>query len=86
VVVHDQDLKLVAQLAGYDDRKFPIRPLAQQKKNEPVKIKLVKAVGRAPNTVKVIKTGQGSGAGSGRAPDRTGGDLHTDPYGTLPKK
>jgi serine/threonine-protein kinase len=87
LVVHDQQLSFVAQLPGYDDRQFPINPYAQQLKNDPVKIKLVKAVGRPATTTKILKTGQG--AGSARPHDPTGGDLHTNPYegsGTIPKK
>jgi serine/threonine protein kinase len=81
LVVQNQPYKLIAQLPGYDDRHFPVNPITQKAKNETVRIKLDKAVGRAPKT-KVIKT-------TATPPqDHTAGDLHRDPYagsGTLPK-
>jgi serine/threonine-protein kinase len=85
LVVHDQEVKLVAQLDGYDDRKFPVNPYAQKAKNDLIKIKLVKAVGRAPKTNKVVpKAGAGSsaatnpGTGSGSAPHNP--DWGGDPF------
>jgi hypothetical protein len=80
VVVHDATFKLIAQAPGYDDQPFAINPVAQKEKNDPVKIKLKKAVGRAPNT-QVINAGSGAGSGSAKGPaNHTAGDLHNDPY------
>ena len=63
-VVHDRNVKLVAQLEGYDDHSFVVNPFAQKTKNDPVKIKLTKAVGRAAKTNKIVPKG-GSGAAPG---------------------
>ncbi len=62
--LRDDLVKLVAQHEGYDDRKFTVHPNAQKLKNDPVKIKLVKAVGRAAKTTKIVpKAGSAASAG-----------------------
>jgi predicted Ser/Thr protein kinase len=85
VVVHDENKKFLAQLTGYDDHPFSFNPVSQQRKNDALRFKMTKAVGRPPNTMKVPK---GGGTGSGATPpDHTGGELHPNPYagsGTLP--
>jgi serine/threonine-protein kinase len=86
VVVHDENKKFLAQLPGYDDHQFSFNPVSQQRKNDPLRFKMTKAVGRPPNTMKVPKGG-GIGSG-GTSPDHTAGELHRDPYagsGTLPQ-
>ncbi|HEY1554112.1 MAG TPA: serine/threonine-protein kinase [Kofleriaceae bacterium] len=85
LVVHDEPLKLIAQFNGYDDDHFSINPLAQKAQNAPVKIKLKRAVGRAPNTTKLVKQ---PGSGSAGPKDQTAGTFHGDPFqgsGSLPK-
>jgi len=78
-VVHDQNVKLIAQADGYDDRKFVVNPFAQNKKNDPVKIKLVKpAAGHAAHKI-VPKAGSAAGsAGSAEAPHNP--DLSGNPF------
>jgi serine/threonine-protein kinase len=66
LVVHDRQVKLIAQLEGYDDHPFSVNPFEQTGNNTPVKFKLVKAVGRAPKTNKILpKTGSAAGSASG---------------------
>ncbi|HUJ62693.1 MAG TPA: serine/threonine-protein kinase [Kofleriaceae bacterium] len=77
LVVHDDNYKLIAQLPGYDDRHFAVNPLAQKAKNDPVVIRLVKAVGRAPKTTKMTRPG----AGSGSAAPTGHGELTGNPFG-----
>ncbi len=84
LVVHDKDVKLIAQLAGYDDRPFSVNPIEQKGDSKPVKIKLAKAVGRAPKTTKL-----NAGSGAAAPQNHTNGELggwHDPPSGTLPKK
>jgi serine/threonine-protein kinase len=76
LVVENVKQNFYVQSPGYDDRKVTINPLAQDKQNDPVKIKLVKAVGRAPTT-HVPHTG--SGSGSGHHSGTAGGELSGPP-------
>ena len=71
-------VKLVMQLPGYDDQKFGVRPVQQKAKNDPVKIGMRKAVGRAPTTVKVP---QGAGSAARPPQDKTNGEIGNNPYG-----
>jgi serine/threonine-protein kinase len=88
--VHDRDVHLRAQLAGYDDHPFTVNPLTQDNDPSPFKIKLDKAVGHAPR-MKQMHPANGAPAGSGSAAPRTnptGGELHNNPFttgGTVPK-
>jgi serine/threonine-protein kinase len=77
--VHDEKELFLVQLAGYDDRKVTINPIAQDKENNPVKIKLVKAVGRAAKTTKVPKTDGGAGSAQPQG-SHAGGELGGNPF------
>jgi eukaryotic-like serine/threonine-protein kinase len=82
--VHDRDVHLRAQLAGYDDHPFTVNPLTQDNDPSPFKIKLDKAIGHAPR-MKQMHPANGSAAGSGSAAPRTnptGGELHNNPFTT----
>jgi hypothetical protein len=80
LVVHDQAIHLVAQAPGYDDRKFLVNPFAQKTKNDVVKIKLIKAEGRAPKTNKILpKTGSGAGSSAGTGTPHNP-DFSGDPF------
>jgi serine/threonine-protein kinase len=76
MVVHDEKVKLVLQLASYDDRKVAINPFVQKAKNDPVLIRLEKAVGRNP-----IKVPPPQGSGATPPPDnKTNGEVGPNPY------
>jgi len=76
--VEDRKIAFVAQLAGYDDRTSQFNPRLLNEKNTPVKVKLVKPAGRAPNTTKVQPKSAGSGsANAPRTSSKTGGELGT---------
>jgi hypothetical protein len=85
--VHDRDVHLRAQLAGYDDHPFTVNPLTQDNDPSPFKIKLDKAIGHAPR-MKQMHPANGSAAGSGSAAPRTnptGGELHNNPFTVPPR-
>ena len=73
MVLKDEKVKYIAQHEGYDDKPFAINAATQQDSGA-VRFSMVKAVGRAANTVKMIaKPGAGSaGSGSGSSGSATG--------------
>jgi hypothetical protein len=83
LVVHDKDVKLMAQLGGYDDRHFTVNPIEQKGVSKAVKIKLEKAIGRAPKTTKVPAP---AGSGSTAPQSHAGGEMHGYPGAPEPKK
>ena len=77
LTLHDREVRYIAQLAGYDDKRFAVNPATQ--KGKPVKFSMQKPVGRAPKTVVMPKkdgSAAGSGAGTGSAPNKTNGELN----------
>ena len=76
LVLKDEKQKYVAQLGGFDDKHFVIN--AAMQRDTPVRFSMVKAVGRAPKTVKMTpRVGSGSGSGSAApVPDKTNGELN----------
>jgi serine/threonine-protein kinase len=89
-LVHDREFHLFAQLDGYDDHPFVVNPAMQLGDAKPFKIKLVKAVGRAPKMKPMPHPTNGVSASGSAATQRanpTGGELHNNPFtsgGTVP--
>jgi serine/threonine protein kinase len=84
LVKTNKDVKITAQLDGYDDATTIVNPF--ERTSGDIKLKLNKAHG--PAKPKVPPKGLGTGTGTGPV-NHTGGELSPNPYagsGTVPKK
>jgi serine/threonine-protein kinase len=85
LILKNEDYKLIASFAGYDDRKFKVNAVVMKEKDNPVtKVTLQKAVGRAPQIV----PHKGSGATQDNGSQKTNGEMGGNPYKdgrTIPK-
>jgi serine/threonine-protein kinase len=90
-VKNNKEVKITAQLPGYDDATLTINPLERTDGSD-VKLKLIKSKGERKTTK--IKTTANHGAGSAtnggtQVKNQTGGELGTNPFagsGTVPSK
>jgi len=79
LILKNEDYKLIASFAGYDDRKFKVNAVVMKAKDDPVmKVSLNKAVGRAPQTVP-HKDPKGSGT-TDNSSQKTNGEVGRNPY------
>jgi serine/threonine-protein kinase len=86
-VKSDKEVKITAQLDGYDDATLMINP-EERTDGADVTLTLKKPVKGPPKTTKIKATGANAGSGSGPA-NHTGGELSTNPFqsgGTVQKK
>jgi PEGA domain len=88
-VKNNKEVKVTAQLDGYDDATLMINP-EERVDGQELTLTLKKPVKGPPKTTKIKPTNQGSGAGSATGPaNHTGGELGTNPFatgGTVQKK
>jgi serine/threonine-protein kinase len=89
-VKNNKEVKITAQLDGYDDATLMINP-EERTDGQQLNLTLKKPVKGPPKTTKIKPPNQGSNAGSGSAgpANRTGGELSTNPFatgGTVQKK
>ncbi len=87
-VKNNKEVKITAQLDGYDDATLMINP-EERVDGGVVTLTLKKPVKGPPKTTKMKPAGQGSGAGSSAPVNHTGGELSTNPFesgGTVQKK
>jgi serine/threonine-protein kinase len=83
VLKKDKEIQFIAQLAGYEERKFSKNPLEYR---TPIRVELVKA--KRPQTYTIPKQGSGSGSGSAHKPAGAGelGGYPGQGGGTVPNK
>jgi serine/threonine-protein kinase len=89
-VKNNKEVKVTAQLDGYDDATIMINP-EERTDGQELNLTLKKPVKGPPKTTKIKPSNQGSNGGSGSAgpANRTGGELSTNPFatgGTVQKK
>jgi serine/threonine protein kinase len=79
LALKNEDYKLIASFAGYDDRKFKVNAVVMKAKDNPViKVVLQKAIGREPKTVP-HKDPKGSGS-TDNSSQKTNGEVGRNPY------
>jgi serine/threonine-protein kinase len=87
-VVRDKEVKITAQLPGYDESETSVNPL-ERKDGSVIKLTLKKPV-KGPPKITNMKQHPGSGSGSADTSNHTGGgELGGDPFkngGNVPKK
>jgi hypothetical protein len=71
-----KEIHFIAQLAGYNDQPSYFNVFMQKKRNDPVKVKLVKpAAGQRRKTTPLPGKGSAANAGSASSSSKTGGEL-----------
>jgi hypothetical protein len=82
LVRNDKEVKLTAQLPGYDDAELTVNPL-ERDDGRPITLVLKKSKGERKTTKIKPAAGAGSGSGAGGSgqANKTGGELGTNPFG-----
>ncbi|HEY5920262.1 MAG TPA: serine/threonine-protein kinase [Kofleriaceae bacterium] len=81
-VKNNKEVKITAQIEGYDDATLMINP-EERTDGQELHLTLKKPVKGPPKTTKIKPTNQGTNQGNGTGPaNHTGGELGTNPFAT----
>ncbi len=80
IVKNNKEVKITAQLAGYDDATLSINPL-ERADGDTIRLVLKKSKGERKTTNIRPTAGSGATGGSAQPVNKTGGELSTNPFG-----